>query len=109
MRVFDAESPGRLDVRTEELTETNDWALLEKTFAASRHQSQSSGRAPRETAANWPHRRVNPAMTNTALTPACILAQRREAETDIAVNLSDARTFCGINWLSSVIFSSWIY
>jgi hypothetical protein len=34
LRVFDVESPGRLDVRTEELTGTNGWKLLEKTFTA---------------------------------------------------------------------------
>ena len=34
VRVVDVELPGRLDVRTEELTGTSDWRLLEKTFAA---------------------------------------------------------------------------
>jgi hypothetical protein len=34
VRVYDVESPGRLDVRTEELTGTNEWRLLEKTFTA---------------------------------------------------------------------------
>ena len=34
VRVFDVESPGRLDVRTEELTGTGDWKLLEQTFTA---------------------------------------------------------------------------
>jgi hypothetical protein len=34
VRVFDVESPGRLDVRTEELTGTNEWRLLEQTFTA---------------------------------------------------------------------------
>jgi hypothetical protein len=36
LRVFDVESPGRLDVRTEELTGTNEWRLLKKTFRAGR-------------------------------------------------------------------------
>lgn len=36
LRVFDVESPGRLDVRTEELTGTNEWRLLEETFRAGR-------------------------------------------------------------------------
>ncbi len=36
VRVYDVESPGRLDVRTEELTGTNEWRLLEKTFTAGR-------------------------------------------------------------------------
>jgi hypothetical protein len=36
LRVFDVESPGRLDVRTEELTGTNEWRLLERTFRAGR-------------------------------------------------------------------------
>jgi predicted secreted protein len=36
VRVYDAESPGRLDVRTEELRGTNEWRRLEKTFTAGR-------------------------------------------------------------------------
>ncbi len=36
VRVFDVESPGRLDARTEELTGTQEWRLLEKTFRAGR-------------------------------------------------------------------------
>jgi hypothetical protein len=36
LRVFDAESPGRLDVRTEEVAGTNEWRLLEKTFQVPR-------------------------------------------------------------------------
>jgi hypothetical protein len=34
VRVFDVEAPGRLDVRTEELTGTNEWRLLDLTFTA---------------------------------------------------------------------------
>jgi hypothetical protein len=36
VRVFDVESPGRLDARTEELTGTQEWRLLERTFRAGR-------------------------------------------------------------------------
>ena len=36
LRVFDVESPGRLDVRTEEVSGSSDWNLLEKTFTVSR-------------------------------------------------------------------------
>ena len=32
VRVFDVDSPGRLDVRTEEVTGTQDWRALERTF-----------------------------------------------------------------------------
>jgi hypothetical protein len=34
LRVFDVDSPGRLDVRTEELTGTSEWKPLELTFTA---------------------------------------------------------------------------
>jgi hypothetical protein len=34
VRVFDVESPGRLDVRTEELKGTNEWKQVELTFTA---------------------------------------------------------------------------
>ena len=36
VRVVDVEAPGRLDVRTEELTGTSEWKLLEKKFTAGR-------------------------------------------------------------------------
>lgn len=36
MRVFDVESPGRLDARAEEVTGSNEWRLLEKTFVVGR-------------------------------------------------------------------------
>ena len=32
LRIFDAESPGRLNLRTEEVAGTNEWKVLEKTF-----------------------------------------------------------------------------
>lgn len=36
LRIFDVESPGRLDARTEEVTGSTDWRLLEKTFVVGR-------------------------------------------------------------------------
>jgi hypothetical protein len=36
LRVFDVESPGRLDARTEEVTGSNEWRLLEKAFVVGR-------------------------------------------------------------------------